>query len=196
MTSTTTQTPSTDAGTETIPMAQDDKTAIIEVLNLYGFALDAQQWDLFDDVFSKDVIAEFGPAGNAWTGLETFKKSFAMFHEQLDNHQHTMMGHLVHVEGDTAYAFSYGNWLLVRDAAEGGPQWTGTGWYDDLLVRGADGWRIRHRVCRLVSWTGNPSVPVAGGDHAPDHTTHVLREACEAGEIRYLKALRASREAS
>ena len=46
-----------------------DKAAIIEVLNLYAFALDARQWDLFDRVFAEDVEADFGPAGAAWSGL-------------------------------------------------------------------------------------------------------------------------------
>jgi hypothetical protein len=172
-------------------MVEHDKAAIIEALNLYGFALDAHQWDLFDRVFTEDVTAEFGPAGAAWHGLATFKRSFAEFHETLDSHQHTMMGHLVHVDGDTAHAFSYGNWLLVRDAAEGGPSWTGTGWYDDELVRTDRGWLIRHRVCRLMSWTGNPRVPEPNAEHNPDMKTNVLREHVEAGRVGFLKAIQA-----
>ena len=80
----------------------EDKSAIVEVLNLYGFALDAREWDLFDRIFTADVIAEFGPAGAAWSGLDVFKRSFAEFHDRLDSHQHTMMGQLVHVDGDKA----------------------------------------------------------------------------------------------
>ena len=87
---------------------------------MYGFALDARAWDLFDRVFTQDVEAVFGPAGAGWVGLDVFKESFAEFHDTLDSHVHTMMGQLVHVDGDTANAFSYGNWLLVRHAAEGG----------------------------------------------------------------------------
>ncbi|MFE6365796.1 nuclear transport factor 2 family protein [Streptomyces sp. NPDC057806] len=172
-------------------MVEHDKAAIIEVLNLYGFALDAHQWDLFDRVFAEDVTAEFGPAGAAWSGLAEFKRSFAEFHAGLDSHQHTMMGHLVQVDGDTAYAFSYGNWLLVRDNAEGGPAWQGTGWYDDVLVRTADGWRIRHRVCRLMSWTGNPRVPEPNAEHNPDMQTNVLKLHAEAGKVRFLAAIQA-----
>lgn len=172
-------------------MAEYDKAAIIEVLNLYGLALDAHQWDLFDRVFAEDVTAEFGPAGNAWSGLAAFKRSFAEFHESLTGHQHTMMGHLVHVDGDKAYAFSYGNWLLVREGAEGGPTWQGTGWYDDELIRTDEGWRIRHRVCRLMSWTGNPSVPEPNAEHHPDMKTNVLREHSEAGRVGFLKAIQA-----
>ena len=177
-------------------MVENDKAEIIEILNLYGFALDAQQWDLFDLIFSEDVKAEFGPAGAVWTGLDTFKHAFVSFHKTLDNHQHQMMGQLVHVDGDVANAFSYGNWLLVRDAAEGGPQWLGTGWYDDVLVRTANGWRINHRVCRLVSWTGNPIVPLPNVGQAPDHQTHVLHRHCEEGKVAYLNAIKAKRAQS
>ncbi|MBJ7602785.1 MAG: nuclear transport factor 2 family protein [Candidatus Dormibacteraeota bacterium] len=172
--------------------AEHDKAAIIEILNLYGFALDAHQWDLFDRIFAKDVTADFGPAGAVWSDLASFKRSFAEFHSTLDNHQHTMMGQLVHVDGDKAHAFSYGNWLLVREAAQGGSTWLGTGWYDDELVRSDRGWRIQRRVCRLVSWTGNPLVPEPKAEHNPDMGGNVLRRYGEAGKIGFLKATEAT----
>jgi 3-phenylpropionate/cinnamic acid dioxygenase small subunit len=170
---------------------ESDKAAIIEVLNLYALALDARRWDLFDRVFTEDVTATFGPAGAAWHGIEVFKSSFADFHNTLDSHQHTMTGHLVHVDGDRANAFSYGNWLLIRNAAEGGPTWTGTGWYDDELVRTADGWRISQRVCKLQGWSGNPLVPEPKGDHNPDMNNNVLHEFAEKGSLAFLNAITA-----
>jgi len=170
-------------------MVEHDKGDIIEVLNLYAFALDAQQWNLFDLIFTEDVTADFGPAGALWTDLVSFKRAFAAFHSTLDNQQHQMMGHLVHVEGDTAHTFTYGNWLLVREAAEGGSSWLGTGWYDDELVRTNRGWRIKRRVCRLVSWTGNPAVPEPNIGQVPVMTTHVLSSHCEEGKVGFLKAI-------
>jgi hypothetical protein len=175
-----------------IGMIEQDKMAITEVLNLYGLALDAHQWDLFDRIFAEDVTADFGPAGASWSGLANFKRSFAEFHNQFDNHQHTMMGQLVQVDGDKAHAFSYGNWLLVREAAEGGSSWQGTGWYDDELVRSDRGWRIQRRVCRLVSWSGNPFVPQPNVEHHPDMSTNVLRQQAEAGKVAFLKAIEAA----
>lgn len=172
-------------------MSENDKAEIIEALNMYAFALDARQWDLFDRVFTHDVEAIFGPAGAAWVGLAEFRKSFAEFHDTLDSHVHTMMGQLVHVDGDTAHAFSYGNWLLVREAAEGGPSWLGTGYYDDELVRTDSGWRIKRRVCKLLSWTGNPSVPEPQREHKPDMKPNGLHQLAEAGQIAYLKAITA-----
>lgn len=172
-------------------MIEHDKAAIIELLNLYGFALDSRQWDLFDLIFSSDVEAVFGPAGAGWLGLTEFKRSFAEFHATLDNFQHTMMGQLVHVDGDKANAFSYGNWLLVRNDAKGGPSWMGTGWYDDELVRTDSGWRIKRRVCRLVSWTGNPAVPEPNHEHKPDFKTNILFQHAAEGKIEFLNALKA-----
>ena len=171
-------------------MQENDKSEIREVLNLYGFALDSHQFDLFDLVFTDDVRAEFGPAGAVWYGLANLKRTFDVFHLTLTNHQHQMIGQLVHVDGDKANAFSYGNWLLIRDGAQGGTSWLGTGWYDDELVRTPQGWRIKDRICKLVSWTGNPHVPSPVPEHHPDMDTHVLSRACEAGSIRFLQALR------
>ena len=177
-------------------MIEHDKAAIIEALNLYAFALDAHEWDLFDLVFAQDVRAEFGPAGTGWRDLTAFKQGFAAFHDTLDSHQHTMMGHLVTVDGDTAHAFSYGNWLLVRHAAEGGPTWTGTGWYDDVLARTEQGWRITHRVCKLQSWSGNPRVPEPIGTQNPDMNMNVLHDFAADGRIAFLDALKARAGAS
>lgn len=171
-------------------MSEHDKAAIIEVLNLYAFALDAHEWDLFDRIFTDDIVMDLGPAAVAWNGRAEFKQGFKNFHDTLDNHQHTMMGHLVHVDGDTAHAFSYGNWLLMRDAAEGGPAWMGTGWYDDELVKVDGNWMIKRRVCRLLSWTGNPRVPEPNGDQNPDMNMNSLFRSAGAGELGYLQAIK------
>lgn len=166
-----------------------DKAEIIEVINLYGVALDSHAWDLLDDVFTEDAHADFGPAGAVWHSVGALKFAFKDFHETLTNHMHTMMGSCVHLEGDTAYALTYGDWLLSRDTAPGGPDWVGRGWYDDVLVRTAKGWRISERVCRLISWTGNPNVPEPAYEQHPVMTTHTLRSHREQGKIKYFEAI-------
>ncbi len=173
-------------------MAGQDTTDIIDVLNLYGFLLDGHQWDLFDRVFTEDVRAEFGPAGLVWPDLDALREHFIEFHRELDNHQHTMLGHVVHVEGDAAYAFSYGNWLLRRKAVQGDPVWLGTGWYDDELIRTAEGWRIRYRVARMVSWSGNPAV--SGHNADADFNLHVLRDDIADGKVGFFNAITGAKQ--
>ena len=171
----------------------EDKVEIIQVINLYGLALDAHAWDLMDEVFTEDVQADFGPAGAVWSSLAKVKFAFKDFHETLDNHMHTMMGHVVHVDGDTANAFTYGDWLLVRNAAPGGSDWIGRGWYDDELVRTDRGWRISRRTCRLIQSSGNPLVPEPAYEQHPVMTNFVLRKHREEGTVRFLKVVSAER---
>ena len=35
-----------------------DREAIIQTINLYGFAMDTQRWDLFDRIFTADCDAD------------------------------------------------------------------------------------------------------------------------------------------
>lgn len=171
-------------------MSQQETSAIIQLLNLYGFAVDTQRWDLFDRIFTEDVEADFSEPAH-WRDLASFKRDFAAFHDPFDSTQHCMMNHLVEVDGDTAQAFTYGTWRLVRRGVDGGPLWDGSGWYDDDLVRTAQGWRIRHRTCRVVWWTGNPLVNETIPGVKFDLRTSVLRREGEAGAVRYLNAIAA-----
>jgi hypothetical protein len=165
-----------------------DITAIIQIVNLYGFAVDTQRWDLFDRIFTKDVEADFSATAH-WTDLESFKRDFAAFHDPFDSTQHVMSSHLVHVEDDTAQAFTYGSWRLVRKAVDGAPLWDGTGWYEDDLVRTAQGWRIRHRTCRIVWWTGDPFVNETIPGVKFELATTVLRREADAGRCRFMNAV-------
>jgi SnoaL-like domain len=170
-------------------MANSDSNvvAITQLVNLYGLAVDSQQWHLFDSIFTTDVDADYG-ASSHWTNLDQFTSDFAAFHAPFDSTQHTMSTHVVHVDGDGAHCFCNGGWRLVRKAADGGPLWDGSGWYDDTLVRTPAGWRISRRVCRIIWWTGNPSVneTIAGVEF--DLATSVLRHEADAGRVGVLSA--------
>jgi len=169
-------------------MAEQDVQSIIGIINLYGFAVDTQRWDLFDRIFTADVEADFSKSAH-WHDLQQFKSDFAVFHDPFDSTQHAMSSHLVNVSGDSAQAFSYGTWRLIRKGIEGGDFWEGTGWYDDILVRTAAGWRIKHRVCRVVWWGGNPIVQEAiPGVKFELHSVALRREGAD-GRVNYLKAI-------
>lgn len=171
-------------------MTSHDVSSIINVINLYGIAVDAQRWDLFDRIFSEDVQADYGET-SAWRDRARFKAEFAVFHQPFTSTQHMMMNHVVNVTGDTAQAFTYGSWLLIRKGVEGGDSWHGTGWYDDELVRREAGWLIRHRTCRIVRWDGNPLVQEAIPGVKFKLTSTVLRRESVEARVRYLNAISA-----
>lgn len=167
-----------------------DVVAITQLVNLYGLAVDSQRWQLFDSVFAADVVADYG-ASSRWTDLERFKADFAAYHAPFDSTQHTMSTHVVRVDGDRAHSFCNGAWRLVRNAAEGGALWDGTGWYDDAWLRTRGGWRITRRTCRITWWTGNPSVNETVPGVKFDLATTVLRREADAGRIGVLGPARA-----
>src|SRR5258706_16252972 len=91
------------------------RSEIIDVINLYGVAVDSHAWDLLDDVFTADVHADFGPAGAGWKSAAAIKYAFKDFFETLTNHLHVMTGFCVLVDRDKANALTYRDWLLSRD---------------------------------------------------------------------------------
>ncbi len=167
-----------------------DREDIVQLINLYGLAVDTQRWDLFDRIFTRDIDADFGP-GVHWTDREQFKADFAAFHDGFDATQHGMTNHLIAVSGDAAQAMTYGSWRLVRHAAANpetgaGPLWDGTGWYEDELRRTVDGWRIAKRTCRVVWFTGNPRVKDTLPGVVFEDRTDTLRAEERAGRIAFL----------
>jgi len=138
-------------------MAQDEAGIVLSLVNRYALAVDTQRWDMFDEVFTEDIAADYGPTAK-WSDLKTFKNDFAAYHAPFDGTQHTMSNINWDFRGDTAHAITYGHWRLVRYGVGGGDFWEGQGWYDDELVRLDAGWRIRKRICRIIWWGGNPKV--------------------------------------
>lgn len=87
---------------------QAEHSAIKAVMDLYGFAVDTQRWDLFDQVFTEDVDADWGGSA-VWNDLEKFKHDFAAYHDPFDGTHHVMTNLVVDVQGDKAKAVTYGH---------------------------------------------------------------------------------------
>lgn len=165
-----------------------DREEIVQLVNLYGLAMDTRRWDLFDRIFTPDCDADYGPTSH-WTDRAAFKRDFGTFHELFDATQHVMTNHLVTVDGDRAQAMTYGAWRLIRHAAGDPPVWDGTGWYDDALVRTGEGWRIARRVCKVVFWTGNPRVQSPLEEIEFKLDLYSLAQEAAAGRVGILKVL-------
>lgn len=159
-----------------------DQAEIIQVINRYGVAMDARRWDLFDTIFTAE--AELDYSWSRWNSLDVFKAEFAQAHAGFDATQHAMFNHLVEAEGNNASAFTYCSWRLIKLGTKGGDHLFGTAWYDDTLIRTADGWRIACRRCRILWSEGNPA---AIGADAPAGWDQLRDEAAQR-DVNYLQA--------
>lgn len=162
------------------------RDSIVNVLNLYSIALDSHSWDLFDEVFAQDVEADYPPDGWHWFDLISFKREFIKFHEALGGHQHVMSTHQVLERGDEAFSLTYGRYSLFAAAADGRGMIEGAGWYDDELIRTADGWRIKKRVARVM-WH---RLAMEGGVMPEAQIDDSLPAAARAGRVAYFNAIR------
>ena len=168
-------------------MSNEDVNDAIGIINRYALAVDTLRWDLFDDVFTHDVEADFG-GGAHWHDLASLKRDFDIIHSPFDATQHTITNHQVAVNGDRAHALSYVHGRFIRKLPEGGNMFESSGWYDDRLVRTAAGWRIKDRVCRMIWWGGNPRVLETMPGVTVEPSLTALRAEAAAGRIRFLDA--------
>jgi hypothetical protein len=166
-------------------MHPDHKSSVVDVINRYAFAVDTQRWELFDQIFTADVEADFGP-GIHWRDLVSLKRDFIAIHSPFKSTQHVTTNHVIDVKGDTAHCVSYVHGHFFREVP-GGNMFESGGWYDDRLALTDAGWRISHRTCRMTWWGGNPKVLETMQGVKVEHALNSLREEAEGGRILFLK---------
>jgi hypothetical protein len=160
--------------------------AIAAVIQLYPTVLDSHSWDLFDEIFTQDVEADY-PGSLHWYDLASFKRAFTEMHEATAGHQHFTGAPQIVIDGDRAFALTYGRFNLFKVSPAVGPfdMSEGGAWYDDTLVRTAEGWRIRKRTARNFWWRS--TIPEQG--EAP-RIVDSFPEWARTGRVAYINALR------
>jgi hypothetical protein len=131
-----------------------DHVEITGLLARYAWAIDGKRTDLFAKVFTADIEADYGPFGS-FADLEVLATRFDEYHAQFATTQHLISNAFIEVEGDTAKCRAYfqATMVYVAEPGEGvdmlteGRSFQGGGYYEDELVRTADGWRIARRAC-------------------------------------------------
>ena len=119
-----------------------DKEQITEVLIRYATGIDSKDWPLFRSCWADEVDLDYGELGE-FTDPDAFTDLFAQVHNPMGNTYHRLSNFVVDVSGDTATARTYVHAVLMVTPDDNGPWVDVVGHYDDELVRGADGWRIR-----------------------------------------------------
>lgn len=168
-------------------MQPDDISQITNIINLYAVATDSHRYELFERIFTEDIHLDFG-AGAAIDGLATLMTAYEGIHAVFSATQHMTSGHAIEVDGDRGRAFSYVSAKFRRGLEDGEGLFSSTGWYDDTLVRTAQGWRISDRASRMVSYEGDIRVMQAMPGVDTNYVLASLFEEADAGRIRFLPA--------
>lgn len=167
-------------------MSAVDISEIINVVNLYPIAVDSLQFDLFDQVFTSDAHVDFGGPAQ-WHDLAALKRDFLTIHQPFKATQHSTSNHRVEVDGDTARCISYVTARFLRDVPDGGSLFEAFGWYDDVLVRSASGWRIRHRSNRTIGAQGNSAVMQTMPGITVELQHQIFSQEVQAGNVEFFK---------
>ena len=122
-----------------------DKAQITEVLIRYATGIDSKDWKLFRSCWTDEVDLDYGEVGH-FTDPDAFTELFAQTHNPMGSD----VSPVVELRDRGQRRHGHRADLCTRRAdghARRQRVWVDViGHYDDELVRGADGWRIRRRV--------------------------------------------------
>ena len=126
-----------------------DRFEIQELLADYSHAIDTQDFDLLDEIFTTDAIIDYTAVGGAKGNVAETKAYLARALEKFSGMQHMLGLPQITLTGDegSARTICFNPMVLDRD---GKPHIFFVGiWYADKLRRTDKGWRISHRAEEL-----------------------------------------------
>ena len=129
---------------------REDRQDISELLVRYATAIDRRDWPLFRTVFTDDCELDYGEIG-AWRGVDAVAEFMEQVHALAGHTMHRLSNQAVAVDGDKATARTYIDGLIMT--ADNNSGVNAIGYYDDEIVRAADGWRIARRRYTQVRLT-------------------------------------------
>jgi len=129
-----------------------DRLAIQDLLTRYCKAIDGDDWELLDTVFTPDAHIDYTSSGGVKGAYPEVRAWLAQVLPGFPVKQHLVSNFDVVVDGATARSRCYFYNPMGRPKPEGGVSlfFVG-GWYVDRLVRTDAGWRIRERL-EQQSW--------------------------------------------
>lgn len=130
-----------------------DRALIADLLSRYTWALSDRDWDTWVTVFTDDAHVDYstagGPVGDPRSAAETFKGMMSMFDVSISSGSNVTISF---TDADTAKVRSMYTMVLRVPGNDGAlPTYMqASGWYDDVVVRTANGWLIKNRFEQLV----------------------------------------------
>jgi hypothetical protein len=123
-----------------------DRLEIQDLLARYCDAVDRQDWDAFDRIFTSDAVIDYRALGGSYGDLAVTKRFLAESLPMFASSQHLVGSTVLDLDGDQARARTIcHNPMVWRDGDDPSLLLCGL-WYRDDLMRTPEGWRIRSRV--------------------------------------------------
>ncbi|MEZ0052621.1 3-phenylpropionate/cinnamic acid dioxygenase small subunit [Mycobacterium sp. MAA66] len=119
-----------------------DRDDISDVLIRYATGIDRRDWPTFRTAFTADCVLDYGDIGT-WNGVDAVTEFMDQAHAMAGHTMHRLTNHAISIDGDTATSRTYVDGLIM--AADNVSGVNAVGFYDDVLVRTVDGWRIAQR---------------------------------------------------
>jgi ketosteroid isomerase-like protein len=121
-----------------------DRDEIVELTVRYATAIDSTRYALLSEVFTDDAAVDYGEIG-CWTGGAEVAQFMEQAHSFAAHTMHRMTNQAVVIDdnGDTATVRTYVDALILLADGNGANP---VGYYDDVVVRTPEGWRINRRT--------------------------------------------------
>jgi 3-phenylpropionate/cinnamic acid dioxygenase small subunit len=121
---------------------RNDRHEISDLLVRYATGIDSRDWPLFRTVFTDDCHLDYGEIG-VWNGVDEVTDFMDQTHAMAGHTMHRLTNQAIAVGGDKASARTYVDAVIMFGDNQAGVN--ALGFYDDEIVRTADGWRIARR---------------------------------------------------
>jgi 3-phenylpropionate/cinnamic acid dioxygenase small subunit len=121
---------------------REDRQDISDLLVRYVTGIDRRDWPLFRTVFTDDCELDYGEIGT-WQGVDAVTDFMDKTHAMAGHTMHRLTNQAITVDGDKGSARTYIDGVIMFGDNQSGVN--ALGFYDDEVVRTADGWRIARR---------------------------------------------------
>jgi 3-phenylpropionate/cinnamic acid dioxygenase small subunit len=126
---------------------RETRADVADLLVRYASGIDRRDWALLRSCFADDCQADYGDIGR-WKSGDEITEWMRKTHDPLGRSLHRVTNSSFAWEGEAVAVRSYVDALvLLADNVRGAQS---AGYYDDLVVRGEDGWRIARRTFTMV----------------------------------------------
>lgn len=136
-------------------IAAVDRFEIQDLLVRYCYAVDDKDWLAFEALFTDDAVLDFSAFGGPRCSAPKMAEFLRGIALQVPAWQHTISTVLLVPAGAAVKSRAAAQVMMISKNSDASDRVMFTGlWYRDLVVRTADGWKIRERT-QERSWVHN-----------------------------------------